>query len=1114
MKNYLSGAYSDQTKLLLKKMRTTCLLFFVGISSLFAANVNSQVAKVSITAQNASILTILENIEKQTDYLFVYDRSDIDINRKISISANNQSVAEVLSYIFNNTNVIYAKEGSNIMLMQKKSAVQQKIVTGTVTDSNTKEPIPGVNIIIEGSKTGTTSDINGKFSISVPNEEAVLVFSFIGYLTETVSVTNKSSIDLELVPDIQKLNEVVVTALGIKKETKSLSYNVQQISSDDFAKTKDVNVMSSLAGKVAGVTINSSSSGIGGSARVVMRGTKSISGNNNAMYVVDGIPLPNLSSGQPDDQYTGAGQSGDGIAGFNADDIESISILNGSAAAALYGSAAANGVVLITTKKGLANKTSLSFTNNTAFYSPFITPKFQNKYGSEEKTMYSWASKMSTPSTYDINDFFQTGYNTSNTLNFSTGNKNNQTYISLGSVDARGIIHNNNLERYNFSVRTTSALLNKKLNIDLSFMYSNVKEQNMLAQGQYANPLVPIYLFPRGDDITKYQYYERYDVDRNIMTQFWPLTENGLSIQNPYWITNRNLYINKKNRYLISASLSYKLTDWANISGRARIDKELVNSDKKMYASTLTVLSENSDKGAYIQGNGSTTQSYMDIMLNINKYFCGNNWNITASLGSSFLDLNHTSLTFGGGLLTIPNLFTVNNVDVSGKLTYKNDNYHDRTNSIFGTASLGYKGMFYLETSLRNDWISALAGTNHPSVLYPSIGASAILSDIFGLKSGALSYAKARISYSEVGNAPERFKAINTYSVKGGLSTFSYYPVRGLYPERTHSWEVGLNLSFFNNKVTLDATGYKSYTENQLFNPEVSSVTTYTSIYVNAGKVTNKGIELTLGIKQKLGPVNYKTSLLWSLNRNRIDKLLPEYTDPEIGVTVKLDEMDVYKLGGAKQRLTVGGAMGDLYVNTMRTDEHGKIWINSMNGALETQKNNYVYAGNTNPKYNLAWRNDFEWKGLNLSFMFTARVGGVGVSATQAVMDYYGVSETSANARDNGGVSVNGKTIDAQTWYQTIGANGVDYVGSMYVYSMTNVRLSELTIGYNVPIKKWIRGIDGLNISLVGHNLLMIYCKAPFDPESTASTGTYNQCMDYFMQPSLRSIGVSAKVSF
>ena len=1070
--------------------------------------------------ESTSLKSILNEIEAKTGYNFFYKNNEIEAFKKLSIDVEQATLSDVLTRLLKNKGLEYKVYDKYILIreqgqdMSDPNVQEKKIkISGHVTDKD-GAPLPGVTVLIKGTTIGTITNGDGKFTFDVPDKKGTILFSFVGMKPQEFPLASQNYFKVVMEDEAIGLNEVVVTALGIEKETKSLTYNVQKIDAQEISAVKDVNFVNGLAGKVAGVTINSSSSGIGGGARVVMRGTKSISGNNNALYVVDGVPLPNLFGSQPDDQYSGAGQTGDGMANFNADDIESVSVLSGSAAAALYGSAAANGVVLITTRKGSVNKTRLSYNNNVTFYSPFVLPKFQNKYGSESGEWYSWASEMSTPSSYDVDDFFQTGYNVAHTVSLSTGNEKNQSYFSVGTVNARGIIHNNDLDRYNFSARNTTNLLNNKLTIDFSFIYSKIKEQNMLAQGEYANPLVPVYLFPRGDDIAKYRYYERYDVDRNIKVQYWPISDNGLSMQNPYWITNRNMYNNGKDRFLASGSVKYKVADWINISGRVKLDKNLKESEKKMYASTLTVLSENSDKGAYIENNSHTTQIYADVMLNINKYFAAKKWNLTATFGASLLDLKHEENSFGGGLLTIPNLFTINNVDVTGKLTYKDNDYHDRTNSVFATASLGYRGMVYLDGSLRNDWLSALAGTDHSSILYPSVGTSFILTNIFGLHSNILSYAKARVSYSEVGNAPERFKAITTYSVKGGLSTTSYFPITDLAPERTHSWEAGLNLAFFNNKLTLDVTGYKSYTENQLFSPDISTTTGYSKLYVNAGKVTNKGIELALGFKQRIGSVNYKSTVLWSLNRNRIDKLLPEYTNEELGVTVHLDEMDVYTLGGAKQRLTVGGSMGDVYVNTMRTDEHGAIWINSMTGALETDKTNYVYAGNTNPKYNLSWRNEFNWKGFNLAFMLSARVGGIGGSATQAVLDYYGVSEASANARDNGGVTVNGQSIDAQTWYQTVGANGVDFIGSMYVYSMTNVRLAETTLGYTIPVKKWVNFVDNMKVSLVGHNLLMLYNKAPFDPESSASTGTYNQCMDYFIQPSLRSLGFAVNVTF
>ena len=1084
-------------------MRISLILLFAVVLQLSAENGYAQRTRIPISMNNASIEQVLNKIEEISDFVFLYNDKTIQTNRIVSVRNTNGKIMDILDEVFRGTNIVYTVVDKQIILSTNKLDVVAQNpsfpLKGVVKDVK-GEPLIGVNVKVKGAGKGTITDFDGKFILQVVKGD-ILEISYVGYVSQSIKISDSKALDIVLTEDTKVLNEVVVTALGLKRETKSLTYNVQQVSSDEITKVKEVNMMNSLAGKVAGVSINSSSAGIGGGARVVMRGTKSISGNNNALYVVDGVPLPSSYGTQPGGRYEGAGQSGDGISYFNSDDIESISVLSGSAAAALYGSAAANGVVLITTKKGAAGKTSVSYNNNSTFYSPFVMPKFQNSYGSEPGEWFSWSSKLDTPSSYDVNDFFQTGYNVANTVSLTTGNDKNQTYVSVGTVNGRGIIHNNDLDRYNFSARNTASMLNDKLHLDVSFMYSNVKEQNMLAQGEYGNPLVPVYLFPRGEDIEKYRYYERYDIERNIDVQYWPLGENGLSMQNPYWVTDRNMYINKKDRFLTSASLKYEITNWLNVSARAKMDRDIVHNERKMYASTLTVLAENSDKGAYIETEQNVTQYYADVMANVNKYFADDKWNVTATLGASLLDLNSRTLTLGGGLLTVPNRFTVNNIDTSGKLTYRRGNYHDRTNSLFATASVGYKGMVYVDGALRSDWLSALAGTKHKSILYPSVGASAILTDAFNIKSDILSYAKIRLSYSEVGNAPSRFSAITTYSVYGGLTTTSYFPIKDLKPERTYSWETGLNLALFENKLTLDATVYRSYTKNQLFSPEISTTTGYSSIYVNAGKVTNEGIELALGYKQKIGQVDWKTTLLWSLNRNKVNQLLPEYTNDELGVTVRLDEMDVYSMGGAKKRLTVGGSMGDLYANILRTDEHGHIWLDSKSNTIQTEKNNYIYVGNTNPKYVLSWRNEFFWRGISLGFMINARVGGRGASATQAVLDYYGVSETSAKARDNGGVLVNGYKYDAQSWYQTVGGNGVDFVGSCYIYDMTNVRLGELSIGYDIPINKWCKFIKELNVSLVGRNLLMIYCKAPFDPETTAGTGTYNQGMDYFMQP-------------
>lgn len=983
-------------------------------------------------------------------------------------------------------------------------------VKGVVRDAN-KEPLIGVNILVKGTHDGTITDMDGAFTLDVKMGD-VLVFSYMGYATQEVTVKSKKSLEVVMKENLTDLEEVVVTALGIKKETKALAYNVQEVKSEELVRVKDANLMSSLVGKIAGVTINSASSGVGGSARVVMRGTKSISGNNNALYVVDGIPLPNLSSTQPSDLYTGMGQSGDGIATLNPDDIESMSVLTGAAAAALYGSDAANGVVMITTKKGKAGKLSLSVSNSTTFSSPFVLPEFQNTYGSETGEFSSWGQKLEVPSSYDPADFFQTGYNVNNSISLSTGSETNQTYFSAATVNARGIVHNNNLDRYNFSVRNSSSMLNDRLNLDLSFMYMRVNEQNMLSQGQYFNPLVPIYLFPRGDDIAKYQTFERYNASRNFKTQYWPYGDQGMMMQNPYWITERDMFNNYKDRFLTGLGLKFNITDWMNISARVKYDGTRETRTKKYYASTLTLFA-GSETGAYYKDEVNTTQIYADAMLNVDKYI--GDFSLKATLGASVRDVQYAYSSMGDPLQSTANLFTYSNLNLSS-LRVAQEGYHDHNQAIFATAQVGYKSMAYLDLTGRNDWSSALAGTKYlkKGFFYPSVGVSAVLTEMIPvIKSDVLSFMKARFSYSQVGNAPQRFIPISTYPVQGGYpQTTTYLVDDDLQPERTKSFEVGFNAKLFGNKINLDLTLYKSSTYNQLFNPTLPSGSGYTSYYVNAGRIDNKGIEFTLGLNQNLGPVNWTSNVTYSINKNRIVELLPEKVTPT-GATVSMREMNMGGTDGYRMVLKEGGSMGDIYVNTLKTDEHGYIIVDIISQKVTADPDNFVYAGNANPDYTIGWRNNFEWKGLNLGVVINGRFGGVGVSSTQAKLDAYGVSKASADARDRGGALVNGELIPAKDYYQTIGG-GNSGIGSMYTYDATNIRLSEISLGYDIPVNKWVSWIQGARVSVIGRNLIMFYNKAPFDPESTASTGTYFQGIDYFMQPSLRNVGFSVNLQF
>lgn len=462
-------------------MRISLILLFAVVMQLSAENGYAQRTVASFSMSNVSIEQVLDKIEQTSDYVFLYNDKTIQTDRIVSVNNRSGQILEILEHIFQGTNIAYTVVDKQIILStNKKQETQQNPqiqVKGVVKDG-LGELLIGVNVKVKNAGSGTITDLDGRFTLNV-NKGDILEVSYVGYATKTVKVTDNQELVIVLEEDSEVLNEVVVTALGIKKETKALTYNVQEIKAAELVKVKDANFMSALTGKIAGVTINTSSTGVGGGARVVMRGTKSISGNNNALYVVDGIPLPSLSSTQPGDLYTGMGQSGDGISTLNADDIESMSVLTGAAAAALYGSDAANGVVMITTKKGEVGKLSVNVSNSTTFSSPFVLPEFQNTYGSELGEYASWGQKLEVPSSYNPSDFFQTGYNVNNSISLSTGSETNQTYFSAATVNARGIIHNNNLDRYNFSVRNSSSMLNGRLTMDLSFMYSRVNEQNM-----------------------------------------------------------------------------------------------------------------------------------------------------------------------------------------------------------------------------------------------------------------------------------------------------------------------------------------------------------------------------------------------------------------------------------------------------------------------------------------------------------------------------------------------------------------------------------------------------------------------------------------------------------
>lgn len=649
--------------------------------------------------------------------------------------------------------------------------------------------------------------------------------------------------------------------------------------------------------------------------------------------------------------------------------------------------------------------------------------------------------------------------------------------------------------------------------MDLSMSYARQKDLNMMTQGQYHNPLLPLYLFPRGDDFNKYKVYERYDAERNFKTQFWPYGNQGLGMQNPYWITNKERFQNKTDRYSMTASLKYDVLDWLNVIGRVRMDNTENTYTRKISASSdLLFASEN---GYYQKQKLSDKQLYADILANIDKRF-DNGISITSTIGASIMDVRNDVSGLEGFLVQVPDFFSFENIDMSDAQTKPiQSDYHDQTQAIFATLQIGYQSKVYLDLTARNEWASQLAFTDKgTSFFYSSVGLSGVLSDIFELPWDIISFLKVRASYSEVGNAPKRYITRNSYGMSNGsLNLISFYPATGLKPELTKAFEVGTNIRLWKDKINLDVTYYNSNTYNQLFNTEILTPGK-DNIYLNAGKVNNWGLELSLGFKDKFGPVSWNSNLIYTLNRNKIKQLIPEGTiDPTTGLDLSQKSFILTANGSYRMELHEGQPMGDIYVSTLRKDNNGYVHVDGESGAVTADPNNWIRAGNVNPKYNMGWSNTVSYKGFDLNFLIDARVGGVGVSATQALMDRFGTSESSAKARDEGGVLVNEGRLNPENYYAVVGG-GTTGILSEYIYSSTNVRLREASLSYTFPTK-WFKGyIDRLSVSLIGRNLLMIYNKAPYDPEVTASTGTYYQGFDYFMQPSLRSLGFGVKVQF
>ena len=1108
------------------------------VCCLFAGTASAQSVPVTLRVSDAPLEQVLSAIEKQTTYLFVYDKN-VDVARRVSIDVKDTPLNNVLNTLFQSSDIAYAVENTSIVLSQKAPAAQpgQPVtVTGKVVDASGM-PVIGAAVIIKGTTIGTSTGVDGDFSLQVPppSADAVLEINYLGYEPIAQAVGSRTNITFTLRESAVDVDAVVVTALGIKRSEKALSYNVQQVNSEDIVANKDVNFINSLSGKVAGVTINSSSGGVGSASRVVMRGQKSISQTSNALYVIDGVPMFTTAR-DGGTEFASQGTT-DPIADINPEDIESMSVLNGAAAAALYGSDAANGAIVVTTKRGKAGYTSVTVSSNTEVMSPFVLPEFQNRYGtgdlnsSEGSIVRSWGNRLNSSNYMGYSprdDYFQTGVTGTESVSLSTGTEKNQTYFSAAAVNSRGVIPNNGYDRYNFTFRNTTSFLGDKLKLDVGASYVVQKDRNMTNQGTYNNPLVGAYVYPRGNDWADIEMYERYDPARRLYTQYWPVGDAGMTMQNPYWINYRNLRENNKDRYMLNAALSYDVLDWLNVSGRLRIDNSNNDYTEKFYASTFTQLTEGSKNGLYGITKTKDKQVYGDVLVNINKTF-GEDWSLQANAGASISDMRYDAMKVRGpipdGEITdekplLANVFSVQNLSNTSKTKRLQEGWREQTQSIFASVEIGFKNTYFLTLTGRNDWPSQLAGEHSvkSSFFYPSVGASVVLSQLIPEMPKNLSYVKLRASYASVGVAFERYLANPRYSWnESGLnwSTQTRFPIYNLKPERTKSFEVGLTMRFLRH-FNLDFTYYNTKTQDQTFEPNISTGSGSSKLTIQSGNVRNRGFEVALGYSNTWGKFSWDSNYTLSANKNKILSLADDVVNPETGEHFSVDQLDMGGLADARFILREGGTLGDFYSRIdLKRDSNGAVYINEKGEIASesiTDVNSYIKLGSVLPDANMAWRNDFRWRNFNFGFMVSARLGGVVFSRTQAMLDYYGVSEVSAAARDAGGVMINGgDLVDANKWYTAIGSG--NSVPQYYTYSATNVRLQEASIGYTIPKKK-LGDICEITLSLVGRNLWMIYNKAPYDPETVATVNSYYQGIDYFMSPSTRNIGFNLRLKF
>lgn len=998
---------------------------------------------------------------------------------------------------------------------------QQREVKGVVKDK-TGETIPGANVVVKGTTIGVVTDIDGNFTITVPNDQTVLEVSFIGYQTQEIPVGNQNNVDVVLSSTVEELDEVVVTALGIKREKKALGYAMQEIKADGMAEIRSESVANMLQGKIAGVQISQSATGVGGSTRVILRGTTSLSGNNRPLWVVDGIPISDNQTGVAG-QWGGIDYSGS-AAEINPEDIESISVLKGANAAAMYGSRAQNGVIIVTTKKGKSGQLQIEYNGNIHFSKAYDSYEYQNIYGQGSGGTFtvgateSWGPKMEgqtitnwrgvggiygdaryqdyqlLPQDNYIEDFYRTGVNYTNTLTASGGSENATARFSFSDSRNQGITPNHSLNKQYYDLNTE--LKSKYLDFSAKVNFMRQIGKNRPALGEYG-VMKSLIVMPRGIRLS--------DLKDPVGLDGYTVNWSGQSneYRNPYNdVLPDNGNKDERNRIMGKIQLVGKITDYLKVTGRVGLD--WYHDQIRNYGSYTQSYTSTS----YSNTMATNQEFNADLMVNFDKRF--GDFSVIANFGAATTSFKWNNVSGSSGYFSIPHLIALSN----GNNQTTSEGYSKkRVNSILGNATVGYKSMAYLDFTARNDWSSTLPADNW-SYFYPSVSLSGIISEMVKLPE-QISYWKIRGSYAQVGNDTNPYRLLSVYTLdktNGAIlnaTAATTFPLTTLKPEDTRSFEIGTEYKMFDGRLGLDLTYYNANTINQILTVSVPISSGYSAKLINAGKMKSHGWEVSLtGTPIQTKDWTWDVTLNWGLNRTECVELDPNLKRFVIGET---------RIG--KVVVDEGGRYGDIVGKAYKRDANGRILIGD-NFLPLTESEQVI--GNMTPDWTGSFSTFLRWKNLSLSALIDVRYGGDLISTTDLYASTAGTSARTLEGREekivvDGIIESTGQEnttgVTAQSYWAAIG--GAYGVAEEFMYDATYVKFRELSIGYTLP-KNWLRSlpIQSVKLSAVARDLFYIYKDSPVNPEGSFSREDYAQAFEYAALPSTRSFGFTLNVKF